>query len=107
MDILELEGAYYSMGLHQIMDSSIDSVITDDDGDSDNLSFTLEEIVLRRLQATPEEQSRIEQATIGQHLNAEWFKQRSGRLTTSKAKRYCGKGNPAPLLRAILSPAST
>ena len=107
VDILELEGAHHSMGLRQIMDSSTDTATTDEDGDSDNLSFTPEEIVLRRLQVTPEEQSRIEQATIGQHLNAEWFKQRSGRLTASKAKRYCGKGNPAPLLRAILSSAST
>ena len=68
-DILELEGARHSMGLRQIMHCSTDTTTTDDDGDSDNLSFTPEEIVLRRLQVTPEEQSRIEQATIGQHLN--------------------------------------
>ena len=78
-DILELEGA-------QIIHYSTDTATADEDGDSDNLSFTPEEIVLRRLQVTPEEQSRIEQATIGQHLNG------------SNNEAILWKGQPSPLV---------
>ena len=62
------------MGMRQILDDSTDSATSDDDGDTvtPDISFTPEEIVLRRLQVTAEERV-IEQATIGhQHLNVKW-----------------------------------
>ena len=97
------------MGLRQIIDDSTDTATSDEGGDTvtRDISFTPEEIVVRRLQVTAEERTVIEQATIGQHLNVKWFKERCGRLTASKAKRYCGKGNPSPMLRSILSAAPT
>ena len=107
VDVLALEAAQHSMGLRQILDSSTDTATPDNDDDQDTVSFTPDEIVLRRLQVTVDERSHIERATIGQHLNPEWFRQRHGRLTASKAKRYGGKGNPAVLLRGILSAGST
>ena len=95
------------MGLRQILDDSTDSATSVDDGDTvtPDISFTPEEILLRRLQVTAEEQRVIERATIGQHQNVKWFKERCGRLTASKAKRYCGKGNASPMMRSILSAA--
>ena len=106
-DVVQLEAAHHSMGLRQLLDSSTDTASPDNDDDQDTVSFTPDEIVLRRLQVTVDERQLIERTTIGQHLNPEWFRQRHGRLTASKAKRYCGKGNPAVLLRGILSAGST
>ena len=60
------------MGLHQILDDSTDSATSDEDSDTSDISFTPDEIVLRRLQAAAEEQRVIELATIGQHLNVKW-----------------------------------
>ena len=108
-DVKQLEADHHSMGLRQILDDSTDSATSDDAGDTvtPGVSFTPEEIVSRRLQVTAEEQRDIEQETIGQHQNVKWFKERCGRLTASKAKRYCGKGNPSLMLRSILSSAAT
>ena len=63
------------MGLRQILvDDSTGTATSDDDGDTvtPGISFTPEEILLRRLQVTDEEQRVIERATIGQHLNVMW-----------------------------------
>ena len=106
-DIKELEMEHHSMGLRQILDDSTDTASSDEGDSSEVISFTPDEIVLQRLQVTADDQRHIEQSTRGQHLNPQWFKQRCGRLTASKAKRYCGKGNPSLLLRSVLSSAAT
>ena len=54
---------------------------------------------------TKEEQELIERQTVGQHENPEWFRKRVGRLTASKAKQYCGRGNPTRLLRSVIQDA--
>ena len=54
---------------------------------------------------TQEEQELIERQTVGQHENPEWFRKRVGRLTASKAKQYCGRGNPTRLLRSVIKDA--
>ena len=106
-DIKELEIEHHSMGLRQMLDDSTDTASSEEGDNSEVISFTPDEIVLQRLQVTADEQRHIEQTTVGQHLNPQWFKQRCGRLTASKAKRYCGKGNPSLLLRSVLSSAAT
>ena len=53
-------------------------------------------------QVSTDERALIEKSTIGQSENPAWFKHRYGRITASNAKAYCGKGNPLPLVRAVL-----
>ena len=50
---MKLEADHDSMGLRQI---NTDRATSDEDGDTRDVSFTPEEIVLRRLQVTVEEQ---------------------------------------------------
>ena len=95
------------MGLRQILDDSTDTASSENGDNSDVISFTPDEIVLQRLQVTADEQRHIEQSTVGQHLNPQWFKQRYGRLTASKANYYCGKGNSSLLLWSVLFSAPT
>lgn len=45
----------------------------------------------------------IERATRGQGDNRKWFRARKGRITASIAKRCCGKGNPAALVKTIIT----
>ena len=52
-DIMKLEADHDSMGLRQI---NTDRATSDEDGDTHDVSFTPEEIVLRSLQVTVEEQ---------------------------------------------------
>ena len=97
-DIKKLEIEHHCMGLRHILDDSTDTASSEEGDNSEVISFTPDEIVLQHLQVTADEQCHIEQSTVGQHLNPQWLKQRCGRLTVSKAERYCGKGIPSLLL---------
>ena len=57
---------------------------------------------LSLFQVSTEDRSAIQAATRGQNENPEWYRQKYGRITASNAKAYCGKGNPIPLVRAVL-----
>lgn len=45
----------------------------------------------------------IEQKTIGQFENLDWFRSKKGRISASIAKECCGQGNPAAKIKKVIT----